>query len=134
MKINFKNKLFGYWASIVVWVIVALTAILYGTFYANTPYISWWGLAMLIADSVAGVILFITDKMKFFPICSVALTTIAILGFAIGIHSYVANAIIGIDGDGINASFIVSTILFLLADVVAIITLCMKQEDDKLNS
>ena len=89
---------------------------------------SWFAFVMLVLGFVAGVALFFTDKMKYFPIAAFVLVLCAAIGYSVGIYDYVFNAAVGIDIKGVSAAFVANTVLFSITLVASVFNVCLKQD------
>lgn len=89
---------------------------------------SWFAFVMLVLGFVAGVALFFTDKMKYFPIAAFVLVLCAVIGYSVGIYDYVFNAAVGIDIKGVSAAFVANTVLYSVLLVASVFNVCLKQD------
>lgn len=129
MKLNFNNKISGYYCSIALVALMLITAIVYSCGFSQSDSMSWWALVLLIAGIAAGIVLFLLDKMRYLPLLAFVINLLAAVCYGAGVFDYVFDAIVGIDVVGVSASFVVCTVLFGALVIFNILTLCMEQEE-----
>ena len=125
---NLKDKQFGYWLSVLLLLLCIAMAIIYAVGYRGSSEFSWPAFLILLINIVAGVILLLADKFDWFPVISFVLVLLLLLFFALGMVNYVANAVIGIDSDGVDVKFIASVVVIAAILIVNWLSLCMKQK------
>lgn len=125
---NLKEKQFGYWLSVLLLLLCIAMAIIYTVSYMGSSEFSWPAFLILLINIAVGVILLLVDKIAWYPAISFVLVLLLLLFFALGMVNYVANAVIGIDSDGVDVKFIASVVVIGAILIVNWLSLCMKQK------
>lgn len=129
MNTECKHKRVGFWLAVLLLPLCGAMALVYGLGFWNSPEFSWFAWVPLVLDLILGLVLLALRRLNWFPMASFFLLLLTLLFSALALVNYVANAVIGIDSDGVGTSFIVWVVLLAVSLLVNWFALGLKQAE-----
>lgn len=129
-----KDKAIGFWFSVSLVLLTAVTAIVYVSCYAGSDDMNWFSFAFMLAACIATVVLILLKKFEYASYAAALLIFLSLLFFIYGIYYYVSVVLVGIDLDSFSAEFIACTVLYALTfglGVANVFLRPLKKETDK---
>ncbi len=128
IKNYFKDKSYGFYVTIAVFLLTLVTVIVYGDAYgSNDRYMSWVGAGLMIAGLVIAIVLTALKQHEWVPPVLALANFIALLLYVTKIYNYVAVVMVGIDVASFSVQFISCTVMFSILIVVSVADIFFKQ-------
>lgn len=123
----FKDKSFGFFVSMFVFVLSLVTAIVYTVSYSDSRDMSWSVTGAIVAGLVVAVILVLLKRYNWVPVALALGDFAALLLFIQSIYFYVSVVLYGINGSAFSPAFMASTVFLLLSLVFSVANIFVKQ-------
>lgn len=132
MKLNafFKDKSYGFYWSIAVFLISLATAVAYAVCYRGTQEMSWPGFVIILVGLALAVVLAVTGHTRWVPVAMAVADFIALLLYIYAIYFYVSVIMVGIEGSAFSMEFNICTTCFLVTILAAVINIFLRQVKD----
>jgi hypothetical protein len=131
LKAFFKDKSYGFYASVVVFVLSLITAIVYAANYSGTKEMSWAAFIIILVGLVAAVVLGVFGKYRWIPVAMAVADFAALLLFIKAVYFYVSVVLYGINGSAFSPQFTTSTVFLIITFVLSIANIFLKQVKDE---
>jgi lysylphosphatidylglycerol synthetase-like protein (DUF2156 family) len=131
LKAFFKDKSYGFYASVVVFVMSLITAIVYAANYGGTKEMSWAAFIIILVGLVAAVVLGVFGRYRWIPVAMAVADFVALLLFIKAVYFYVSVVLYGINGSAFSPQFTTSTVFLIITFVLSIANIFLKQVKDE---
>ena len=126
-----KDKAYGFYATMITFVLSILTAIVYGVGFGSTVYMSWAAFALLFVGIVVAVIFIAIKQMHIATELLLVANLLSFLLFVYNIYFFVSSVLTGIQFSGFPPQFFAVVIFYgltLVASVACVFMPMAKKE------
>lgn len=128
LKKYFKNASIGVWFSLAVSMLALISSIIYKSAFDGTNEFNGAAFGLMLAVVIICLILLGLRQYVFIPYVQLALLLPAFMLYIYGMYYYVSIVIVGIDLQSFSTEFLTCTVFFVLALVVGIVNVFIKQD------